>query len=131
MSDESVNQADNLPAWSVRGVPADIRGVVLRMAKKEGVSIGEWLTIAVRDKVKADRQAGRAVAIRGPVSLDEAGRAIDMLSGLAGAGVEIPKGLQRSAVAMMNKVGREVGKGQTQSPVRHAGQRDGQSSEEE
>lgn len=131
MSDESSNAADNLPAWSVRGVPADIRGAVLRHAKKEGISIGDWLTLAVREKIKADRSAGKAVAVRGPVSLDEAGRAIEMLQGLAGAGVDIPSGLKRSAASMMSKVVKEISKGQTKSVARHTDQPEGQSSSEE
>lgn len=126
MSDKKTEQADNLPAWSVRGVPADIRGAVLAQAKKAGVSAGEWLTLAVREKIKADRAGGRAVAKRGPVSMGEASAVVDMLSRLSGAGVELPASLQKSAVAMVRKVTQEVSKGQT---VQANGQTHGEESQ--
>lgn len=113
MSDDKQKSDDSLPVWSVRGVPADIRGAVASHAKKAGVPVGEWLTLAVREKIKSDRNAKKDIAIRGPVSMTEAGRVVEMLQGLAGAGVELPVSLQRSAVAMMRKVTVEVSKGVT------------------
>lgn len=113
VSDDRAKTDDSLPVWSVRGVPADIRGAVASHAKKAGIPVGEWLTLAVREKIKADRNAKKDIAIRGPVSMDEAGRVVEMLQGLAGAGVELPVSLQKSAVSMMRKVTLEVSKGQT------------------
>lgn len=118
MSDDKQKSDDSLPVWSVRGVPADIRGAVASHAKKAGVPVGEWLTLAVREKIKSDRTAKKDIAIRGPVSMTEAGRVVEMLQGLAGAGVELPASLQKSAVAMMRKVTLEVSKGKTISPGR-------------
>lgn len=118
MSDENIKTDDSLPVWSVRGVPADIRGAVASHAKKAGVPVGEWLTLAVREKIKADRNAKKDLTLRGPVSMSEAGRVVEMLQGLAGAGVELPVSLQKSAVAMMRKVTVEVSKGVTLKPER-------------
>lgn len=118
VSDDRAKTDDSLPVWSVRGVPSDIRGAVASHAKKAGVPVGEWLTLAVREKIKADRNAKKDIAIRGPVSMTEAGRVVEMLQGLAGAGVELPASLQKSAVSMMRKVTLEVSKGQTISPER-------------
>lgn len=111
VSDDRAKIDDSLPVWSVRGVPADIRGAVASHAKKAGVPVGEWLTLAVREKIKADRNAKKDIAVRGPVSMSEAGRVVEMLQGLAGAGVELPASLQKSAVSMMRKVTQEVSKG--------------------
>lgn len=118
MSDKTPKNDDMAP-WSVRGVPADIRGAVASHAKKAGIGIGEWLTIAVREKIKADRSGGKAIVVRGPVSMNEASTVVDMLARLSGAGVELPTSLQKSAVSMMTKVVREVSKGQTDSSQRH------------
>ena len=111
VSDDRAKTDDSLPVWSVRGVPADIRGAVASHAKKAGVPVGEWLTLAVREKIKSDRNAKKDIAVRGPVSMSEAGRVVEMLQGLAGAGVELPASLQKSAVSMMRKVTQEVSKG--------------------
>lgn len=119
MSDDRAKTDDSLPVWSVRGVSADIRGAVTAHAKKAGISTGEWVTLAVREKIKSDRNAKKGIAIRGPVSMDEAGRVVEMLQGLSGAGVELPVSLQRSAVAMLRKVTVEVSKGQPIKPERH------------
>lgn len=113
MSDDKQKSDDSLPVWSVRGVPADIRGAVASHAQKAGVPVGEWLTLAVREKIKADRNAKKDLTLRGPVSMTEAGKVVEMLQGLAGAGVELPQSLQKSAVSMMRKVTVEVSKGQT------------------
>lgn len=118
VSDDKQKSDDSLPVWSVRGVPADIRGAVASHAKKAGVPVGEWLTLAVREKIKADRNAKKDIAIRGPVSMSEAGQVVEMLKGLAGAGVELPVSLQKSAVSMMRKVTQEVSKGVTLKPER-------------
>jgi len=126
VSDDKTKSDDSLPVWSVRGVPSDIRGAVASHAKKAGVPVGEWLTLAVREKIKADRNAKKDIAIRGPVSMDEAGRVVEMLQGLAGAGVELPVSLQRSAVSMMRKVTQEVSKGVTLKPERVTDSEDGQ-----
>jgi len=113
MSDAQSKNDDNLPAWSVRDVPRDVRTAALNHAKKAGVSTGEYVAQAIRDKIKADRNGGKAVAVRGPVSMSEASAVVDMIGRLSGAGVELPSSLQKSAVAMMSKVVREVSKGQT------------------
>jgi len=109
----SENPKDELSAWSVRGVNVDARNAAVSHAKRSKMSVGAWVEQAIRDKIKADRNAGKDLAKRGPVSLSEAGNVIEMLQKLSGAGVEIPTGLQRSAVSMLTKVTREVTKGQT------------------
>ncbi|WP_143221516.1 hypothetical protein [Acetobacter syzygii] len=126
MSDDKQKSDDSLPVWSVRGVPADIRGAVASHAKKAGVPVGEWLTLAVREKIKADRNAKKDIAVRGPVSMTEAGKVVEMLQGLAGAGVELPASLQKSAVSMMRKVTQEVSKGVTLKTERVTDSEDGQ-----
>lgn len=130
----SENPKDELSAWSVRGVNVDARNAAVFHAKRSKVSVGVWVEQAIRDKIKADRNAGKDLAKRGPVSLAEAGNVIEMLQKLSGAGVEIPSGLQRSAVSMLTKVTKEVSKGQTVSgngmttkPDGHADQEIGQS----
>jgi len=118
MSDKKSEQADNLPAWSVRGVPGDVRMASGTQAKIAGISIGEYVTQAIREKIKNDRNAGKAVAKReaGPVSVADAGSLIDMISKLSGSGVEIPKGLQRSAVSVLNKLASDVKAGRSDKP---------------
>ena len=113
MSDKKAQEADTLPAWSIRGVPGDVRTATLNHAKKAGVSTGDYVTQAIREKIKNDRAGSKAVALRGPVSMNEATKVVEMLQGLAGAGVELPSSLQKSAVSMMSKVVREVSKGTT------------------
>jgi len=133
MSDKISKTDDNLPAWSIRGVPADVRGATLTHAKKAGVSIGDYVTQAIREKIKADRSGGRAVAVRGPVSMSEAGQIVEMLKGLASAGVELPASLQKSAVSMLRKVTVEVSKGQAVSSssqtIKPKGQTEGEESQ--
>lgn len=115
MSDKKAQEADTLPAWSIRGVPGDVRTATGTHAKKAGVSIGDYVTQAIREKIKNDRSGGKNIAKReaGPVSVADAGSLIDMISKLSGSGVEIPKGLQRSAVSVLNKLASDVKAGRS------------------
>lgn len=45
--------------------------------------------------------------------MSDAGSLIDMISKLSGSGVEIPKGLQRSAVSVLNKLASDVKAGRS------------------
>ena len=42
--------------WSIRGVPAEARNAAMDAAKREGMSLGEWLDRAIRHQVKATRK---------------------------------------------------------------------------
>lgn len=103
--------------WSVRGVALDARTAAVSHAKKSKVSVGQWVEMAIREKIKADRQKSKAVTRRGAVSMTDASGVVDMLGKLSDAGVELPDSLKRSAVAMLRKVTVEVSKGKViQSP---------------
>lgn len=118
ISEKIIQDSDILPAWSIRGVPGDVRTATLTHAKKSGVSIGDYVTQAIREKIKNDRSGGKNIAKReaGPVSVADAGSLIDMISKLSGSGVEIPKGLQRSAVSVLNKLASDVKAGRSDKP---------------
>lgn len=115
MSDNSSGPSDKLPAWSVRDVPADVRTAANVHAKKAGIGVGEWVALAIRDKIKADRSRGKSIAVRGagPVDANAAARAVDMIGQLAAAGVAPSKAVQRDAQSLMRRVLADVKQGRT------------------
>ncbi|BCI66010.1 hypothetical protein [Acetobacter aceti] len=99
--------------WSIRGVSPEVRMAVGTQAKKAGIPVGQYIEQAIREKIKSDRNGGKSLTIAGktPVSLQDANEFVGMIATLAGAGVEIPPTLSRNAISLLNRVGRDVRKG--------------------
>src|ERR687885_2443604 len=55
--------------WTVKGIPPEERNAAIAAAEREGLTIGEWLTRAIRLQVQADRKSDRV-----PVVMEEAVR---------------------------------------------------------
>lgn len=106
-------------SWSIRGVSPDIRQAVSTQAKKSGVPVGLYVEQAIREKIKSDRNGGKSLTVTGkaPVSLQDATSFVSMIATLADAGLEIPVSLSKNAVALLNKVGRDVKRGRTEKPI--------------
>lgn len=99
--------------WSVRGVPSDVRGAAVAQAKKAGLSVGDWLAAAIREKVKNDRNAGKSLTVRqkGPVSLTDASKVVDLVVQMAAAGLTVPDNVQKSAFQLVTRMAADVKKG--------------------
>lgn len=41
--------------WGIRGVPVEARNAAIAAARREGMTLGEWLDRAIRHEVKAGR----------------------------------------------------------------------------
>lgn len=60
--------AERVQPWTVKGIGPEERNAAIAAAKREGMTIGEWLTRAIRSQVQADRQADRSpVLVEEPV----------------------------------------------------------------
>ncbi len=67
MSDRTAGPSDPPPAvsdtpsdgpvkpWSIRDVPANVRHAAVAGAKREEISVGEWISRAIIGKVRSDR----------------------------------------------------------------------------
>lgn len=110
MSEESTKNK----MWGVKNMPPDSRAAATRAAAKEGISIGEWLDIAIREKIKADRSGGRGIAINAvkpTVNLADASTVIQMMKDMADIGAEPPESLKKQAFSLVRKVMADVKKG--------------------
>ena len=103
--------------WTIKNVPADVRDAATRMAKKDGIQIGEWLSAAIREKIKADRQKGKAVvagSTGGPaLDLTAVGQVVEMTRALSEAGITPNKRTAAAAQALLNQAITAVRRGQT------------------
>jgi len=61
--------AERVRPWTVKGIAPEERNAAIAAADREGVTIGEWLSRAIRTQVQADRRSDRS-----PVVLEEAVR---------------------------------------------------------
>lgn len=91
---------DEPKPWSIRGVHPEVRNAALAAAKRDGVTIGEWLDRAIRSYVKSGRKPGENVsdnAVRHVADLSDAERLVSMISRLAEAGAPVPKSVASKA----------------------------------
>ena len=108
---------ENEKIWGVRGVPADVRQAVLTQCQKEGTKVGEWLTMAIREKIKRDRNQSKAVAVaegmKPLVRLDDASAVLGLLERLQGMGIDAPDSMRKQATTLVRKCMTSVRKGHT------------------
>lgn len=107
---------ENDKSWGIRGVPADARQAVISLAKKDGINVGEWITIAIREKIKADRNQSKALVLaesipRNSVNLTDASQALEMLERLRKMDIEPSDTLKRQATSLVRKCIINVKKG--------------------
>lgn len=91
---------DDPKPWSIRGVHPEVRNAALAAAKREGITIGEWLDRAIRSHVKSARKQGENTldnTVRQAADLSDAERLVSMISRLAEAGAPIPKSVASKA----------------------------------
>ena len=83
--DGAADQSDRVKPWTIKGIPPEERNAAIAAAEREGVVLGEWMRLAIRTKIKADRGAkGKgAVAARGakapPMDLTEMERLVALV----------------------------------------------------
>jgi hypothetical protein len=49
--------------WTIKGIAPEERNAAIAAAEREGLTIGEWLTRAIRTQIQADHQANRMSSI--------------------------------------------------------------------
>ena len=100
--------------WGVRGVSEDIKAAALREAKKTGINVGEWLAIAIREKIKADRSGSRALTVKQekkPVNIQDDSAVLEMLDKLKNLGVEPSESLKKQAQSLVRQCMTDVKRG--------------------
>lgn len=102
--------------WGIRGVSEDIKTVALKEAKKHGLNVGEWLEIAIREKIKNDRNQSKSLTVKQeakPVNISDASAIIDMLERLRNIGSEPTESLKKQAQSLVRQALNDVKKGKT------------------
>lgn len=119
------DQPDGIKPWTIKGIPAEERNAAIAAAKRGKMSIGDWLSRAIRVAVQADRQDQRAPAVvadqsdrtgerSDPADLAEVERLVDMVGKLAIAtGEPPPEGVSKTAYRLLRRRLTAAGVGQT------------------
>lgn len=95
---------DDPKPWSIRGVHPEVRNAALAAAKREGVTIGEWLDRAIRSHVKNGRNPTENlsdVPVKQTPDLSDAERLVSMIAQLSEAGAPVPKSVSSKAYALI------------------------------
>lgn len=96
--------SDEPKPWSVRGVAPEVRNAALAAAKRENVTIGEWLDRAIRSHIKTGRNPEDYMSdhpVRQSSDLSDAERIVSMITQLSSAGAPIPKNVASRAYAIL------------------------------
>jgi hypothetical protein len=112
-TDEALETTDRVKPWTVKGIPPEERNAAIAAAEREGLTIGEWLTRAIRTQVQADHRSDRL-----PITLDppaaspsdrqsdlaDLERVVELAKTLASAnGEPIPAGITRATYSLMRE----------------------------
>src|SRR3954451_14404708 len=60
---ETVDTADRVKPWPIKGSPPEERNAAIAAADREGLTIGERLTRAIRTQVQADHRSDRVPVV--------------------------------------------------------------------
>lgn len=105
----------SLSPWSIRGVSPDVRASASSHAKKAGMTIGEWLELAIREKIKNDRNSEKSIVAmktrKQSIDMHSVNHFIDLITKIKNAGISIPDRLSVQTSAMLNKLARDIRKG--------------------
>src|SRR3954463_1980478 len=117
-TDEASETTDRVKPWTVKGIPPEERNAAIAAADREGLTIGEWLTRAVRTQVQADHRSDRLPMVTEiPASakadrqsdLADLGRMVELAQKLVAATNEpIPSGITRATYALMRDHLRDI-----------------------
>src|SRR3954453_19265570 len=110
---EAADTTDRVKPWTIKGIAPEERNAAIAAAEREGLTIGEWLTRAIRTQVQADHRSDRL-----PVTLDppltsasdrqsdlaDLERGVCLAKTLALAnGEPIPPGITRATYSLMRE----------------------------
>jgi hypothetical protein len=113
MSDQPDPQSasDEVKKWTIKNIPPEERNAAIAAADRADMTIGEWMTRAIRTQIKADLQQDRAPTIVLPTSdqsapgvdLGEVERMAEVLAKLHQAGAEVDPGFSKVAYQFMKR----------------------------
>jgi hypothetical protein len=123
---EAGDTTDRVKPWTIKGIAPEERNAAIAAAEREGLTIGEWLTRAIRTQVQADHRSDRTpVVTEIPASvkadrqsdLADLERMIELAQKLATATSEpILAGITRATYALMREHLRDIRASRTASP---------------
>lgn len=114
MFNKEISMEENEKSWGIRGIPGDLRQAVINQAKRENIKVGEWLSQAIRYKIKADRSLSKELVSSSvssiPVSatLDNVQQVLDMVERMKCLGIEPSDKLQKQTDLLLRKFIRQI-----------------------
>jgi hypothetical protein len=91
--------------WTVRRIDQQTQNIAKAAAKRERLSIGEWLTRAIRAHAEAGIKpidGGQTEPVGGQLSdLVETRSIVDMIAQLSGAGLDVPVSVTEAAYGLL------------------------------
>src|SRR3954452_24710531 len=112
-TDEALETTDRVKPWTIKGIPPEERNAAIAAADREGLTIGEWLTRAIRTQVQTDHRPDRLPVVLDPPAFSASDRQSDLADlervvalakTLASAnGEPIPSGITRATYSLMRE----------------------------
>lgn len=111
--EDGTETLDRVKPWTIKGIGPEERNAAIAAAERVGMTIGEWLTRAIRTQVQADHQADRAPVVIEQAVQPKADREADLAAmermialaeRIATANKQaIPKSITRATHALMRE----------------------------
>src|SRR4051812_22517005 len=124
---EAADTTDRVKPWTIKGIAPEERNAAIAAAEREGLTIGEWLTRAIRTQVQTDHRSDRLpVPLDPPANLPsdrqsdlaDLERVVELAKTLASAnGEPIPATITRATYSLMREHLKALRAGRTSAGV--------------
>jgi hypothetical protein len=84
---------DAVGPWTIKAVPTEIRNLAISAARKEGLTVSQWLERRVREWTNEFAQVGKPSAHIGAAELEQFARVCSLLA--ESAGKPVPRAVTR------------------------------------
>jgi hypothetical protein len=98
---------DTVAPWTIKAVPTATRDAVTKAARREGLTVGQWLERRVNEWEGAGSPV--TVSSQAPINLGELAHAMDAARALANdAKVEVPPQLAKDGLSLIRQAMRQA-----------------------
>jgi hypothetical protein len=61
---QSDQEVDRVKPWTIKGIPPEERNAAIAAAERNDLTIGEWMVLAIRERIKAERSDRSPVPVQ-------------------------------------------------------------------
>lgn len=100
--------------WSIRGISLSTKEHIMKLAKEDGLFVGEWLERLLLEYIKNRRSKGRSVTVtreKKPIDIEAARNFLLMVKEIGDSGIDVADNVKKNTNLLLNKMAIDIRKG--------------------